>query len=113
LREWWVIGDGCVVQPTVNVLVAGLVLVFFVVPLIRGAVQALSERDAWAPFATRADGRGGHLAPGRYFAALRAPRPGARTTTGLLARWCGWVAVTLALVVGVVQSVLSSVGASA
>lgn len=107
------IGDGCVVQTTVNVLLAGLVLVFFVVPLVRGAAQAVSERDAWAPFATRADGRGGHLAPGRYFSALRAPRPGARTTAGLLARWGGWLAVTVALVAGVVQSVLGSAGASA
>ena len=91
-----------------NVLLAGLVLIFFVVPLVRGALQALSERDAWAPFATRPDGRGAHLAPGRYFSALRAPRRGARTSTGLVARWVGWVAVTLVLVAGVVQSVLSS-----
>lgn len=95
-------------QHTVDVLLAGLVLLFFVVPLVRGALQARSERDAWAPFATRSGGRAGHLAPGRYFAALRAPRTGARTTTGLVARWVGWVAVTLLLVAGVVRSVITS-----
>lgn len=95
-------------QTSVNVLLAGLVLAFLVVPLVRGALQAVSERDAWAPFATRADGRGAHLAPGRYFSALRAPRPEGRTTTGLLARWLGWVAITLTLVAGVVRSFLTS-----
>lgn len=100
-------------QTSVNVLLAGLVLAFFVVPLVRGALQAVSEHDAWAPFATRADGRGALLAPGRYFSALRAPRAGGRTTTGLAARWIGWVAITLALVAGVVQSVVTSANGGA
>lgn len=95
-------------QTTVNVVIAVLVLLFFVVPLVRGAVQAASEGDPWAPFATRPDGRDGILAPGRYFSALRAPRVGARTTTGLVLRWGGWVAVTLAVVAGLVQRLLSS-----
>ena len=113
MHEWPLIGDRGGVQTTVNVVIAGLVLFFLVVPLIRGVVQAVSERDAWAPFVTRADGRGAHLAPSRYFSALRAPRVGARTTTGLVARWVGWVGVTLAFVAGVVQRLLSSAGGSA
>lgn len=102
-----VIGDRSGVQTTVDVVLAGLVLIFFVVPLGRGVGQALSERDPWAPFATRPDGRDGTLAPGRWFSALRAPRPGARTTAGLVARWGGWVAVTLALVIAVARLLLT------
>lgn len=90
------------------ILLAGLVLVLVVVPLVRGTAQVWSERDAWAPFVTRANGRDGHLAPGRYFSALRAPREAARTTTGLVGRWAFWVAITLVLVLGVVRSVLPS-----
>lgn len=93
---------------TTRFVVSGLVAVFFVVPLFRGALQGWLERDPWAPFATRADGRNGVLAPGRYFAALRAPRVAARTTAKLAVRWLFWVAVTLVMVAAALDSVLSA-----
>ena len=95
-------------QTPLSVLLAGFVLVFVVVPLLRGTAQAWAERDAWAPFATRPNGRDGHLAPGRYFSALRAPRGPGRTTTGLVGRWVFWVAITVVLVLAVLRGVLSS-----
>lgn len=79
-----------------------LVTIFFVIPLVRGIVQAVSERNAWAPFERR-DGRHGVLVPGPSFAPLRAPRVG-RTTRGLLARWAFWAALTLVFVGGLVYN---------
>jgi hypothetical protein len=80
------------VDNPVALLGLALVTIFGVIPVIRGIAQAASTGNAWAPFESRGNGRDGLLAPGRYFSALRAPREGARTTPGLVARWGFWAA---------------------
>lgn len=106
LRHGWVIGDRSGVQTT-SLVFAGLILFFFVVPLLRAVLQAWVERDPWAPFADRPNGRSGILVSRPSFQALRAPRGSGRTTARLVARWAFWVGVTLAMVAGAVRALLT------
>jgi hypothetical protein len=90
-------GDAVGVDNPVALLALALVAVFVAIPLILGIAQAVSAREAWAPFERRGNGRDGVLVPGRYFEVLRAPRESARTRLGLVARWGFWVALTVVL----------------
>ncbi|PRY61298.1 hypothetical protein BCF74_10646 [Knoellia remsis] len=77
------------VENPVALLGLALITLFFVVPLLRAVVQ-VGSGDPWRPFE-----RNGALVPGRYFSVLRAPRPGSRTTGGLVLRWGFWGGLTV------------------